>query len=96
MAILRILSFSFSYEERTFEPRVALPGLIYTAIIMRKAGFVMAILGIIPLVLVILSLIEEAGYGRNLPFVGNSWIIIIGLFFFLSGVSLIVSFGKAD
>ena len=71
-----------------------LPNLSYTT--MRKAGFVMAILGIIPLVLVILSLIEEAGYGRNLPFVGNSWIVIIGLFFFLSGISLIVSFGKAD
>lgn len=56
----------------------------------------MAILGIIPLILVILSLIEEAGYGRNLPFVGNSWIVIIGLFFFLSGVSLIAVFGKGE
>ncbi len=56
----------------------------------------MVTLGIIPLVLVILSLIEEAGYGRNLPFVGNSWIVIIGLFFFLSGVALIVAFGKGD
>lgn len=71
-----------------------LPDLSYDT--MRKAGFVMAILGVIPLILVILSLIEEAGYGRNLPFVGNSWIVIIGLFFFLSGISLIVSFGKAD
>ena len=56
----------------------------------------MAILGIIPLILVVLSVIEEAGYGRNLPFVGNSWIIIIGLFFFLSGLSLIVVFGKGE
>jgi hypothetical protein len=86
--------FSFSSEGRTFALRAVLPDLSYN--IMRKAGFVMAILGIIPLVLVILSLIEEAGYGRNLPFVGNSWIVIIGLFFFLSGISLIVSFGKAD
>ena len=63
---------------------------------MRKAGFVMAILGLIPLILVIISLIEEAGYGRNLPFLANSWIIIIGLFFFLSGVSLIAVFGKGE
>ena len=63
---------------------------------MRKAGFVMVILGVIPLIFVVLSLIEEAGYGRNLPFVGNSWIVIIGLFFFLSGVSLITVFGKGE
>ena len=63
---------------------------------MRKAGFAMAILGIVPLILVVLSVIEEAGYGRNLPFVGNSWIIIIGLFFFLSGLSLIIVFGKGE
>ena len=63
---------------------------------MRKAGFVMAILGIVPLILVVLSLIEEIGYGRNLPFVGNSWIVIIGLFFFLSGISLIAVFGKGE
>ncbi len=56
----------------------------------------MAILGIVPLILVVLSVIEEAGYGRNLPFVGNSWIIIIGLFFFLSGLSLIIVFGKGE
>ena len=56
----------------------------------------MAILGIVPLILVVLSLIEEIGYGRNLPFVGNSWIVIIGLFFFLSGISLIAVFGKGE
>lgn len=56
----------------------------------------MALLGLVPLGLVILSLIEEAGYGRNLPFIGNSWIIIIGLFFFLSGLSLIVVFKKGE
>ena len=56
----------------------------------------MVLLGIIPLILVVLSLIEEAGHGRNLPFVGNSWIVIIGLFFFLSGLSLIVVFGKGE
>lgn len=68
----------------------------FNALLMRKAGFAMAILGLIPLALVILSLIEEAGYGRNLPFIGNSWIIIIGLFFFLSGLSLIVVFKKGE
>ena len=56
----------------------------------------MAIVGAISLVFAGLSLIKELSYDRYPPFFGNSWVIIIGLFFFLSGASLIAVFKKGE
>lgn len=63
---------------------------------MRKAGFVMAAVGAVALVISIISLISEVTMDRYPPMFGNSWIVIMALFWFFSGVALIVSFGKGE
>jgi hypothetical protein len=63
---------------------------------MRKAGFVMAAIGFIALVISIISLISELSMDRYPPMFGNSWIVIMAIFWFFSGVALIVSFGKGE
>lgn len=63
---------------------------------MRKAGIIMALVGFVALVLSIISLIGEVSLDRYPPMFGNSWIVIMGLFWFISGVALIVVFGKGE
>lgn len=63
---------------------------------MRMAGIVMAIVGFIAMVLSVLSLIEESSLGRFPPMFGNSWIVIMAMFWFFAGVSLIIAFGKEE
>jgi hypothetical protein len=60
------------------------------------AGIVMAIVGFIAIVLSVLSLVEESSLGRFPPMFGNSWIVIMAMFWFFSGVSLIIAFGKDE
>ncbi|MEM6843929.1 MAG: hypothetical protein AAF944_12410 [Bacteroidota bacterium] len=63
---------------------------------MRMAGIVMAIAGSVALVLSVLSMLNEASMGRYPPMFDNSWMVIMALFWFFSGVALIVAFGKED
>lgn len=63
---------------------------------MRMAGIVMAVVGAIALVFSVISLFQESSLGRFPPMFGNSWIVIMALFWFFSGISLIIAFGKED
>ncbi|MGB3585323.1 MAG: hypothetical protein WBA23_02230 [Tunicatimonas sp.] len=60
------------------------------------AGIVMAIVGFIALVFSVISLFEELSLDRYPPMFGNSWIVIMALFWFFSGIALIIAFGKED
>ncbi|MEM8968007.1 MAG: hypothetical protein AAGE93_16430 [Bacteroidota bacterium] len=61
---------------------------------MRMAGIVMTLVGAVALVLSVLSLFNEMSMGRFPPMFDNSWMVIMALFWFFSGVSLVVAFGK--
>ena len=61
---------------------------------MRTAGIVMTILGLISLVFVILGLINNETRGDNLPFLENSWFVIMAIFWGGAGISLLLTFGK--
>ncbi len=63
---------------------------------MRMAGIIMAVVGFIALVFSVISLFEESSLGRFPPMFGNSWIVIMALFWFFSGVALIIAFGKEE
>ncbi|MEM9671741.1 MAG: hypothetical protein ACFB15_16235 [Cyclobacteriaceae bacterium] len=63
---------------------------------MRMAGIVMAVVGFVAIVLSGLSLMEEASLDRFPPMFGNSWIVIMALFWFFAGVSLVIAYGKED
>jgi FtsH-binding integral membrane protein len=63
---------------------------------MRTAGIVMTVLGLIALVFVILGLLSNETKGDNLPFLGNSWFIIMAIFWGGAGISLLLTFGKED
>ena len=63
---------------------------------MRMAGIVMAIIGSVALILSVISLIDEISMDRYPPMFGNSWIVIMALFWIFSGISLIIAFGKED
>jgi len=63
---------------------------------MKMAGIVMAAVGFVAIVLSILSLIEEASLDRFPPMFGNSWIVIMALFWFFAGLSLVIAYGKED
>nr|WKN35797.1 hypothetical protein K4G66_25855 [Tunicatimonas sp. TK19036] len=63
---------------------------------MRKAGIVMALVGFVALVISIISLIGEVSLDRYPPMFGNSWVVIMALFWFISGIALVVTFGKGE
>lgn len=63
---------------------------------MRMAGIVMALVGFVALVLSVISLLDELSLDRYPPMFGNSWIVIMALFWFFSGISLIIAFGKDE
>lgn len=63
---------------------------------MRMAGIVMALVGFVALVLSVISLLDELSLDRYPPMFSNSWIVIMALFWFFSGISLIIAFGKDE
>ncbi len=63
---------------------------------MRTAGIVMTLLGVIALVFVVLGLLNNESKGDNLPFLSNSWFIIMTIFWGGAGLSLLLTFGKED
>lgn len=63
---------------------------------MRTAGIVMTVLGLIALVFVVIGALGDKSTGDNIPFLDNSWFVIMTIFWGGAGLSLLLTFGKED
>lgn len=63
---------------------------------MRMAGIVMLILGLIALVFVVVGALGDRFTGDNVPFLSNSWFVIMALFWGGAGISILLTFGKTE
>lgn len=63
---------------------------------MRMAGIVMLIMGIISLVFTIIGAIGNLWTGDNVPFLENSWFVIMTIFWSGAGLALLLTFGKTE
>ena len=63
---------------------------------MRIAGIVMLIMGLISLVFVVIGAMDINATGDNVPFLSNSWFVIMAIFWGGAGLSLILTFGKEE
>ena len=63
---------------------------------MRTAGIVMLMMGLISLVLTVIGALGVNPTGDNVPFLSNSWFIIMTIFWGGAGLSLLLTFGKEE
>jgi hypothetical protein len=63
---------------------------------MRMAGIVMLVLGLIALVFAVVGALGDRWTGDNLPFLSNSWFIIMAIFWGGAGISVLLTFGKSE
>ena len=61
---------------------------------MRIAGIVMLVMGLISLVFVVIGALDINATGDNVPFLANSWFVIMAIFWGGAGLSLLLTFGK--
>lgn len=61
---------------------------------MRTAGIVMTVIGLIALVFTVIGAIGPRSTGDNLPFLANSWFVIMAIFWGGAGISILLTFGK--
>jgi Ni/Fe-hydrogenase subunit HybB-like protein len=58
---------------------------------MRTTGFVMVVMGLIALVFSVIGAIG-ASYGGQVQFLGDSWFPVMFIFWFFSGLGLLLAF----
>jgi hypothetical protein len=58
---------------------------------MRATGFVMVIMGLIALVFTVIGAISSI-YGGQVQFLGDSWFPVMFIFWFFSGLGLLLAF----
>lgn len=63
---------------------------------MRTAGIVMLAMGLISLVFTIFGAFDINTTGDNIPFLSNSWFVIMTIFWGGAGLSLLLTFGKDE
>lgn len=63
---------------------------------MRTAGIVMLIFGLIALVFTVVGALGVNYTGDNLPFLSNSWFVIMTIFWGGAGLSILLTFGKSS
>lgn len=63
---------------------------------MRTAGIVMLAVGLIALVFSVIGALSINTTGDNVPFLSNSWFVIMTIFWGGAGLSLLLTFGKEE
>lgn len=63
---------------------------------MRMAGIVMLVMGLIALVFTVIGAIGDLWTGDNIPFLENSWFVIMTIFWGGAGLALLLTFGKSE
>lgn len=63
---------------------------------MRTAGIVMLVIGLISLVFTVIGALGTNTTGDNVPFLSNSWYVIMTIFWGGAGLSLLLTFGKEE
>lgn len=63
---------------------------------MRTAGIVMLIFGLISLAFTIVGAFDINTTGDNVPFLSNSWFVIMTIFWGGAGLSILLTFGKSS
>ncbi len=63
---------------------------------MRTAGIVMLVMGLIALVFTVIGALSINTTGDNVPFLSNSWFIIMTIFWGGAGLSVLLTFPKEE